>query len=561
MIEVRCAQCGVVIFVPPAVRGRAGVCFGCGAPLKVPAEGQSAESRSIAFRSGDRVSDRYEIHELLGKGGMGVVYRSFDTLINEEVALKFMKPELLRTRKGQQLFVQEAQVARRLRHENVVAVHDVGTSHEGFLYISMEFLKGFSVRHLLKQRRQMRKLVNVRFAINIVAQTLAALDYAHRTVIHRDIKPENIMIMSGERVKVLDFGLARAIHIEDEMAEAEQKSKRVIGTLAYASPEQVKHQAIDHRADLFAVGLVFRELLTLRTPMDEPVEIPRVRNDVSPSVLAVLSKALEPEKDKRWQTAGEFRAALAEAFEQSYRPVQLPHADGASGAAASTEGMVFLDGGSFLMGNNGFPDEAPEFEAFVEPFYMDATPVTVAQYAAYMESASAPKPKFWDHNDYSGDTQPVVGVSWAEANAYAAWAGKLLPTEKQWEFAARGRENRKYPWGNIEPDATHSNYRDHLGMPSNVHMHEDGMTPDGIKDLAGNVDEWTRDPFVSYGTDEAAAANVPLRAVRGGSWHSTPNELRCTFRQGLFPETQAETLGFRCVVPARPEWKADEAES
>jgi len=556
MIKVQCQRCGVSILVPAAARGRSGVCFGCGAPLQVPQDPLPPETRKISFQAGDGVADRYVIKEWLGQGGMGVVYRALDTLLEEEVALKFMHPRWLRTERARQKFVQEAQVARRLRHENIVAVHDVSWTPDNVLYISMEFLEGQSLRAFLRRRRKKRRLVNVRLAVTVAGQVLKGLEYAHRTVIHRDVKPENVMLISGERVKVLDFGLAKAVQVRQTTPEADQKkTKRVVGTRAYASPEQIKRRPLDLRADLYTVGLVLREMLTLRTPMDEPVELANVRSDVSPSLAAVLAKALQRDRDQRWQSAREFRRALRRAFEESYRPVLAPEIRSADPTEASTENMVFLEGGSFLMGSDDAENEGPESEASIDPFHMDVTPVTVAQYTRYLEATGAAPPKFWDHSVFSGDAQPVVGVTWDEANAYAAWAGKQIPTEAQWEFAARGKENRRYPWGRLEPDTTHRNFRDYLGMPSIVTMHEDGATPEGIKDLAGNVFEWTLDAFVPYLTDETAAANTPMRAVRGGCWRSTLNELRCTFRKGYFPEAQLTTLGFRCVLPARPEWK------
>ncbi len=523
--------------------------------LAVPADAQPVHEASLAFQIGDTVSGRYIIKQLIGRGGMGVVYRASDTLMNEDVALKFMKPEMLKTQKGRQRFVREAQVARRLRHENVVGVHDVNSTVDGILYISMEYIEGRSLRSFLGDHRKRRRLIGVRMAVTIVEQMLAALDYAHRTIVHRDIKPENIMLLSGERVKVLDFGLARAIEQEESPEDAAKRPKSIVGTLAYASPEQIRRQAPDLRSDLYSVGLIFRELLTLRSPVDEPIEIPELRTDVSPSILAVLYRAIERDLDRRWQNAGEFRRSLADAFEKSYHPVLVVESEGHAREPASTEGMVFLEGGSFLMGSNEAPEESPEFETHVDPFYMDITPVTVEAFAKFLKDTGAPEPMLWNHTELSGATQPVVGVSWHQAKAYAAWIGKQLPTETQWEFAARGKENRPYPWGTVKPETSRCNFRDYLGIPSIVTMHEDGMTPEGVKDMAGNVFEWTLDPFVPYGTPKEKAAEVPLRVVRGGSWHSSPQELRCTFRKGLFPEAQLTTVGFRCVLPARPEWK------
>ncbi len=530
------------------------MCFACGARLLVPHTSDGERELDLQFEPGHRISDRYVIEAPVGKGGMGVVYRAHDSLMNERVALKFLDPRIVHTQKGVRLFIQEAQVARRLRHENIVAVHDVSATPDGILYISMEFLQGQSLRAYLRGHRNQRKLVNVRLAVTLTAQVLAALDYAHRIVIHRDMKPENVMLLAGERVKVLDFGLAKVVDEECLFSDKgpDGKSTRVVGTEAYASPEQLRHSEVDSRADLYTVGLLLRELLTLRTPLDEFVEVTAVRDDVSPSLLAVLQKAVQLPREDRWQTAGEFRTQLLKSFEESYRSVLEPNIEVEPGREVSTEGMVFLEGGSFLMGNKSVPDEAPEFEATVEPFFIDAYPVTNAQYEEFLRATGRPSPKLWGIPDYRGADQPVIGVTWEEAAAFAMWSGKQLPTEAQWEYAARGKENRKYPWGNYEPDAHKANYGDFLNMPSIVSMHEEGKTPDNVYDLAGNVHEWTADLYLPYDAvrrEAAARTGPPKRVVRGGSWHSPASELRCTARKGLFPESAQPTVGFRCVVP------------
>jgi len=507
----------------------------------------------LAFEQGDRVADRYVIERLVGRGGMGVVYRAHDTLVDEPVALKFMLPQLLSTEKGQKMFIAEAQIARRLRHDNIAAVHDVSWTSDGILYLSMEFLEGRSLRSMLRQQRQDRKLIEIRLVVSYIRQMLAALENAHRLVIHRDIKPENVMLLSNEQLKVLDFGLAKAIFEEIFKVEEPKEPGRVVGTLAYAAPEQRKRQPIDQRADIYAVGLVMRELLTLRTPMDEPAAVEKVRPDASPSLLAVLHRALKEEKEQRWQSAREFRAALDAAFEESYRRVSgvniiVPSTQ----RTASTENMVHFDGGSFLMGSNEFREEAPEAEVKVGAFWMDIFPVTVAEYKRFMEETGAPMPRFWRDPNYNGPNQPVVGVSWEQANAYAAWAGKQLPTEAHWEFAARGRENRKYPWGNLPPDSTLCNFNDFLGMTSMVSMHEDGRTPEGIYDMAGNVNEWTLDYFLPYSKLRAGVNGIPdapRRTVRGGAFDSKAHELTSTYRRGVFPESQVANVGFRCIIP------------
>ncbi|MCH8204969.1 MAG: SUMF1/EgtB/PvdO family nonheme iron enzyme [Candidatus Hydrogenedentes bacterium] len=541
--------------VPPAVQGRQSTCFACGGPVRVPVAADQAERpEAVDFEPRTRIADRYIIDTKIGKGGMGVVYHAHDALIDEEVALKFMHPRALKTQRGQQLFIKEAQIARRLRHDNIVSVHDVSTTPDGVLYLSMELLKGTSLRAYLRKHRQERKLVDVRFAINVTLQILRALEYAHKMVIHRDLKPENVMLLPGERAKVLDFGLAIAVEEEQiERKPGDPKPKRVVGTAVYASPEQHQHQPIDLRSDLYSVGLVLREMLTLRTPVDEPVSIMEVRQDVSPSVIEVIDRATMRDKDRRWQSAREFRKGLEDAYEASYSHLESASFTTTEGREVTTENMIYMTGGHFLMGSIEINEEAPEFETFVEPFFIDRCPLTVEQYKEFLTETGHAEPKYWHDPELDGPRQPVAGVTLVDALAYAAWAGKQLPTEKQWEFAARGRENRRYPWGSLEADTTLCNFRDYLGMPSVVTMHDKGATPDGVLDMAGNVFEWTLSAYIPYNPKaggDVINSKVPRRVVRGGSWHSQAEELRTTARKGLFRESQLTTVGFRCVLPA-----------
>lgn len=515
-----------------------------------------AQLNDLVYAEGDTVANRYIIDAEVGRGGMGVVYKAHDGLIDEEVALKFMNPRMLRTQRGQQLFIKEAQVARRLRHDNIVAVHDVSATAEGILYLSMEFLKGVSLRQFLRQRRADRKHVDVRLAVDLTLRILDALSYAHQTVVHRDLKPENVMLMPGERLKVLDFGLAIAVEEgeKDEDGSAqESKPKGTVGTTAYAAPEQTKHHTVDFRADLYTVGLVLHELLTLRTPIDEPITVVGARQDVAPSIIRVLDKALVEDKERRWQTAAKFHAALAKAYKEAYSQKEVVEYRTEEGMKVSTENMVYMEGGSFLMGSNEVREEAPEFEAHLDPFYIDQYPVTVEEYRKFLDATGHEEPKFWRDPEFNGPRQAAVGMTWNDARTYATWAGKQLPMEKQWEFASRGKENRKYPWGNLEPETTRCNFQDYLGMPSIVTMHESGATPQNVVDLAGNVYEWTLDGYVPYNPKNGGdntAAKEPRRVARGGSWHSKAEELRTTFRKGLFPESQLTTVGFRCILPA-----------
>ncbi len=556
MISVLCSYCGLQILVPSSVQGREGQCLNCGNPIRVPSAKISLPDTIAKYKPGDKIGERYVLLSYIGKGGMGVVFAAEDTLVKEGVALKFMRPDILRTEKARGMFLQEAQIARRLRHENIIAVHDVSLTGDGVLFLSMEYAKGSSLRELLQRHREQRYYMAPRLIVAITLQILDALHYAHRLVVHRDIKPENIMLMANEQVKVLDFGLAKAVEEEDAVYDVSRQKeairrKQVIGTFAYASPEQIYHRPVDLRADIYSTGLVVREMLTLRAPTEHPVEREITREDIAPDVLAVINKAVNAEKSERWQSALEFREALKSAYDNAYHPTSFSENEVNASSDRSTEGMVYFPGGAFLMGNNAVREEAPEQEVYVDPFWMDRYPVTVFQYARYLEETGAQEPRFWHDGQLNGPEQPVVGVSWDEAMAYAAWAGKTLPTEMQWEFAARGRENRKFPWGNLPPDTTRCNYRKYLGMPSIVVMHEDGKTPDGLFDMAGNVYEWTLDPYVPYAQQrngQAAPGTSPRKTVRGGCYESEKEEVITTARKGFFQNVRQKNIGFRCVI-------------
>lgn len=551
MIPVICSTCGLKILVPISVQGREGRCLNCAGIINVPVQNGAPTLSSLDFNPGEVINDRYVIKALIGKGGMGVVYHATDTLVKEDVALKFLRKDMLRTEKARKLFLQEAQIARRLGHENIIAVHDIAFTGAGTLFISMEYARGKSLRELLMKHREQKRHIPPSLIVTIALQVLDALHFAHRLVVHRDIKPENILLLPNERVKVLDFGLAKAIEEEESSIDPQYAKQKlnVIGTFTYASPEQIHHRAVDLRADIFSMGVVLRELLTLRTPREYPLDKPIKRDDIPPEVVQVINKAVCEDKHERWQSARDFHNALKSAFEQTYKRIYVLKKH--SVTHASTEGMVYFSGGTFLMGNKAVREESPEEEVYVEPFWMDIYPVTVAQYARYIEATGAVEPKFWRDPQLNGAEQPVVGVSWEEACAYASWAGKQLPTEAQWEFAARGKENRKYPWGSLPPDATRCNFNNNLGMPSIVTMYEEGKTPEGIFDMAGNVYEWTLDPFRPY-TLRRHTSFMPETstriAVRGGCYESPADELTTTARKGMFLHVRQRNIGFRCVI-------------
>jgi formylglycine-generating enzyme required for sulfatase activity len=217
------------------------------------------------------------------------------------------------------------------------------------------------------------------------------------------------------------------------------------------------------------------------------------------------------------------------------------------GGAVGKE-MVLVPGGEFTMGSNdGDPDEAPPHPVSVSPFWMDVTEVTNDEFAAFMQAIGyqAPAVVLGEGN------HPVVRVTWDDANAYCAWAGGRLPTEAEWEFAARGTDGRVYPWGN-DWDPAKSNGRE-TGIRSTtaVGSFGAGASPFGALDMAGNVREWTADWYDKYpGSSFSSQFFNRFRVHRGGGWFDDSEDLRAANRNGGPPETANDDLGFRCVKDA-----------
>lgn len=267
------------------------------------------------------LSDRYELGQTLGYGGMSEVYHGHDTRLGREVAVKILRADLARDPVFQERFRREAQNAAALNHPAIVAVYDTGEaqSESGALpYIVMEYVDGQTLRDIVKTEGPMSE----HRAMEIMADVCAALDFSHRTgIVHRDVKPANVMITSGGAVKVMDFGIARAVH--DGQAAMTQTAA-VIGTAQYLSPEQARGDLVDARSDVYASGCVLYELLAGEPPFtgDSPVSVAyqHVREDpsppsalnpsVSPALDAVVLKALTKGPANRYQSAAEMRSDL-----------------------------------------------------------------------------------------------------------------------------------------------------------------------------------------------------------------------------------------------------------
>lgn len=267
------------------------------------------------------LSDRYELGEILGFGGMSEVHLARDVRLHRDVAVKVLRADLARDPSFYLRFRREAQNAAALNHPAIVAVYDTGeaeTDAGPLPYIVMEYVNGVTLRDIVHTDGPMP----AKRAIEVIADACQALNFSHQHgIIHRDVKPANIMISTTNAVKVMDFGIARAIA---DSGNSVTQTAAVIGTAQYLSPEQARGDAVDARSDVYSLGCVLYEILTGEPPFvgDSPVAVayqhvredpipPSQRHDgISPELDAVVLKALAKNPENRYQTAAEMRADL-----------------------------------------------------------------------------------------------------------------------------------------------------------------------------------------------------------------------------------------------------------
>jgi serine/threonine-protein kinase len=270
------------------------------------------------------LGERYEIGGVLGRGGMAEVHRGRDLRLGREVAVKVLRHDLARDPSSQVRFRREAQAAASLNHPAIVAVYDTGedrTTTGATPYIVMEYVEGETLRDVLRREGRL----SPERAMSLTADICAALDFSHRNgIVHRDVKPGNVMITPQGTVKVMDFGIARAV---SDSAATMTSTAAVIGTAQYLSPEQARGEGVDARSDVYSAGCLLYELVTGTPPFtgDSPVAVayqhvredPRTPSSINPEIPpeldAILMKAMSKNPANRYQSAADMRADLLRA--------------------------------------------------------------------------------------------------------------------------------------------------------------------------------------------------------------------------------------------------------
>jgi len=296
-------------------------CGRCGREL--PGSGETVASGTATFQTpskglerGTTFARRFEIIEEIGKGGMGTVYKAYDSKIREVVALKLLKPEIASDLEVIERFRNEIKLARQVSHRHVCRMYDLGEEWLS-IYISMEYVAGEDLKRFIHRAGHL----NEAKALDLAKQILEGLVEAHRLgVIHRDLKPQNIMIDRDGNAKIMDFGIARSLHTKGVTGTGV-----IIGTPEYMAPEQAVARDVDHRADIYALGAILFEMVTGRVPFEgetplsivlkhrsePPIDPQTLNTQLSEGMSRVILKCLEKSRDRRFQSADEVLGALA----------------------------------------------------------------------------------------------------------------------------------------------------------------------------------------------------------------------------------------------------------
>lgn len=556
----------------------------------------TGQADPLAARLQGALGDGYLVERQLGAGGFAVVYLVRDLSLKRKLAVKVLSPDVVTSKTALERFRREAETVAQLSHPHIVPLHFVGQKDD-LVYLVMECVEG----ETLAARREREGRLSAEETTRILREVGSALAHAHRRgVIHRDIKPQNVLLeRETGRSLVTDFGIARTAEASSLTA-----SGMLVGTPAYLSPEQVSGSSSDHRADIYALGIMGYEMLTGQPPFTGPTptavlmkrlaspppSLEKLRPDAPRPLIEVINGCLAQAPEERFQSAGEVVRALGGATPVSgghptaeialrMRRARRRWAAYASAAAAlvalallgwaaaqrarrepdrrtpqSDREMVTVAGGTYTIGrNDGHAYSRPAHSVTIVSFAMDVDEVTVAQYRTFMAATRAPVP--WTGEPDS--TLPVTGVSWAEATAYCGWrhAGGRLPTEEEWEAAARGPRAFRYPWGDVWRPGAANTLSLGRGGPAPVGSYEAGIGALGLRDLIGNVWEWTSSLMVAYPGGAAPPRGDQYYVIRGGAFN-TPDSIADATRRGYQPTTTRDrtdlsSTGFRCVAPLR----------
>jgi hypothetical protein len=550
---------------------------------------------------------KYELEEFLG-GGMSEVYRARDRVLQRIVAVKILTDRGCEDSETKARFLHEARVSSGINHDNIIRTYDYGED-SGHPYLVMEFLAGTTLKGVI----QSSPAPALRNRVALAVQIARALAYVHaRGIVHRDIKPDNVHVDAEGRAKLLDFGIAKVEGI------GLTRTGFTLGTAHYMSPELLAGGPVTAQADVYSFGVLLYELLCGKRPIEadtveriffavlhEPIPMePLQQASVPEELQSLIASCTGKDPQQRTQGMDTIVEALdrwltANAREGScHGPISLPglpvadkartpfglgrmavaaicgvliaggliglvHPWRVAANRASTYiaplsspsgDMILVPAGPSLLGQTKTPLQ-------LSAFYIDRTEVTNEAYESFCMDTKHPLPPDFPRGKPG---YPVVMVTAMDAMAFAKWAGKRLPTEQEWEKAARGADGHPFPWGDAA-DARRANVLDNPD-DSWTHLvsadaYRAGVSPYGVYQMAGNASEFVgtkHEPTLLAMRDAAKILQPPpgreedWYAVKGGSFrHKLDESAACVWE--LVPaRLRRDDLGFRCARDLGP---------
>jgi serine/threonine protein kinase len=532
---------------------------------------------------------KYEIIDTIGQSDYSTVYRVKDKNMNVEYALKVLNPVLMTDPNFFERFRKEALNMSRLEHPNIVPVYEIDQIGE-HIYIAMKYMPGGSLSDVIAKK----KTLPFQEALEITKQITAALEYGYQQaeqLVHRDIKPANILFEKDGRARLSDFGFAKLMTEGDSLSLS--RSGGIVGTPAYISPEVWDGKQASQATDVYSLACTFYEMITgeilfegstsqviSKHVVGEPIFPDKWAEDVPEGIEEILRKALAKDIKDRYVEAKGFIECL-ERLSEKEKP-KTPSVIKLKKEIIDEHGvpMVLISEGSFMMGNkDGNNNEKPVHDVWLEMYYFDIFQVTNESYAQFLSEKGNQREddRLWFTEeskyvkihkvkgkwqaDYGYENYPVIEVTWYGASAYCEWRGGRLPTEAEWEKAARGGlSGRKYPWGNEEPICSKgakngANFRE-CNENGVIRIGSYAANGYGLFDMAGNVWEWIADWYASdyFGKSINKNPKGPktgeLRVLRGGSWVNGSYRLRVSDRFWFIPNLTHYHYGFRCARKA-----------
>lgn len=584
----------------------------------------------MPLATGQILNHRYRIVKLLGQGGFGAVYKAWDINLNGPCAVK----ENIETAPAAMAqFSREASLLFNLRHSALPKVFDAFSVSGQGQYLVMEYIEGEDLQQMLDRTGGPLSPAQLMPWIEQVCDALAYLHSQNPPVIHRDIKPANIRVMPQGQAVLVDFGIAKLY----DPAQRTTLGARAV-TPGFSPPEQYgMGGGTDARSDIYSLGATLYVMLAGQTLPESveimsggappPLPVHRVNPLVSLAISQAIERAIQINRTARFASVAEFKFALhpvsipptVRPLQPAAAPYKPPAPAGKPAAQAPTQKtsreltfelvpgvsitFVLVPAGVFGMGTaledveelvrrgadrSWLVDEQPQHRVELSEFWIGKTPVTVAQFAAFVDATgyetvneekqnsglkmlSGGAKGDWERpfGAYEAEIKadhPVTQVSWEDAVTFCEWLCAVtkreirLPLEAEWEKAARGTDERLYPWGDELPDINRCNFNDHIGDTTPVGKYSpQGDSPYGCVDMAGNVWEWCDDwydPDV-YARRAGQVAKNPEGpedgencVVRGGAWHEDIHDMHVSVRGGSNPLEGQEDVGFRCLMEA-----------